>query len=201
MLAADTDTSTEYAGNGYWWLRSLGCDCYDIPYVYGNGRVYQYDGCVDIECVAVLPALHLNLKVSLDAIAASMWSCAGTVTANGSDFGSALPTPGTEPSSKPDVKPSFAPDTGTTFAPGYLPPIPRTPPSAPPDAGSIEKVSAVKLKQKKQSATVSWKKVSGATGYQICYSTSKKWKNKKQTQPDQRKEGAFFWEACNFRLF
>lgn len=21
MLAADTDTSTEYAGNGYWWLR------------------------------------------------------------------------------------------------------------------------------------------------------------------------------------
>lgn len=98
------------------------------------------------------------------------------------DAGSTL-----EPSSKPDVIPSFAPDT--TFAPEYLPPIiaPGIPPSNPPDAGSIEKVSAVKLKQKKKSATVSWKKVSGATGYQICYSTSKKWKNKKQKLTQKNK--------------
>ena len=79
-----------------------------------------------------------------------------------------------EPSSKPDVKPSAAP--------GYLPPIitPGIQPSASPDAISIGKVSAVKLKQKKQSVTVSWKKVSGAAGYQICYSASKRWKNKRQ---------------------
>ena len=89
-------------------------------------------------------------------------------------------TPG--PSSKPDVKPSAAPGAGPTFAPGYLPPIiaPGIQPSASPDAGGIGKVSAVKLKQKKQSVTVSWKKVSGAAGYQVCYGTSKKWKNKKQ---------------------
>ncbi len=87
-----------------------------------------------------------------------------------------------EPSSKPDVKPSAAPGAEETFAPGYLPPIiaPGIQPSASPDAGSIRKVSAVKLKQKKQNVTVSWKKVSGAAGYQVCYGTSKKWKNKKQ---------------------
>ncbi len=87
-----------------------------------------------------------------------------------------------KPSSKPDVKPSAAPGAGPTFAPGYLPPIiaPGIQPSASPDAGSIGKVSAVKLKQKKQNVTVSWKKVSGAAGYQVCYGTSKKWKNKKQ---------------------
>ena len=87
-----------------------------------------------------------------------------------------------EPSSKPDVEPSAAPGAGPTFTPGNLPPIitPGIQPSASPDAGSIGKVSAVKLKQKKQSVTVSWKKVPGAAGYQICYSTSKKWKNKKQ---------------------
>lgn len=28
--------------------------------------------------------------------------------------------------------------------------------------------------------TASWKKTTGAKGYQICYSASKKWKNKKQ---------------------
>lgn len=46
--------------------------------------------------------------------------------------------------------------------------------------GAVGKVSSLKLKQKKQSVTASWKKVSGASGYQICYSTSKKWKGQKQ---------------------
>ncbi len=87
-----------------------------------------------------------------------------------------------EPSSKPDVEPSAAPGAGPTFTPGNLPPIitPGIQPSASPNVVSTGKVSAVKLKQKKQGVTVSWKKVSGAAGYQICYSTSKKWKNKKQ---------------------
>ncbi len=45
---------------------------------------------------------------------------------------------------------------------------------------SIGKVTSVKLKQKKQSVMASWKKVSGADGYQVCYSMSKKWKKKTQ---------------------
>ncbi len=42
------------------------------------------------------------------------------------------------------------------------------------------KVSSLKLKQKKGIVTASWKKTAGVKGYQICYSTSKKWKGKKQ---------------------
>ena len=41
-------------------------------------------------------------------------------------------------------------------------------------------VKGLKVTMKKRQAKVSWKKVSGAQGYQICYSTSKKFKNKKQ---------------------
>lgn len=40
------------------------------------------------------------------------------------------------------------------------------------------KVTALKLKAKKKALQVSWKKVSGASGYQIWYSTSKKFKKK-----------------------
>lgn len=55
------------------------------------------------------------------------------------------------------------------------------------------KVVSVKLKQKKRTVTVSWKKVKRAAGYysvagyQICYSTSKKWKGKKQKQTRKTK--------------
>ena len=45
---------------------------------------------------------------------------------------------------------------------------------------AVGKVSDLKLKQKKGTVTASWKKTTGAKGYQICYSASKKWKNKKQ---------------------
>lgn len=43
------------------------------------------------------------------------------------------------------------------------------------------KVSTVKLKQKKQAVTISWKKASSTQigYYQVCYSTSKKWKKRK----------------------
>lgn len=44
---------------------------------------------------------------------------------------------------------------------------------------TVGKVSSLKLKQKKRTMTASWKKLTRAKGYQICYSTSKKWKNKK----------------------
>ena len=47
------------------------------------------------------------------------------------------------------------------------------------EIGSAKAVS-IKLTQKKRTVTVSWKKVTGAAGYQIRYSTSKKWKGRKQ---------------------
>ena len=45
---------------------------------------------------------------------------------------------------------------------------------------ALGKVSSLKLKQKKDTVTASWKKTTGVKGYQICYSDSKKWKGKKQ---------------------
>ena len=42
------------------------------------------------------------------------------------------------------------------------------------------KVTAVKSKGMQYDVSVSWEKSPGAKGYQVCYSTSKKWKNKKQ---------------------
>ncbi len=80
---------------------------------------------------------------------------------------------------------------GTPFQPGtssVVPPAPHpsfsvTPSpniSSDPGKGMIRKVSALKLKQKNHTVTVSWKKLTGVKGYQICYSTSKKWKGKKQ---------------------
>ncbi len=52
--------------------------------------------------------------------------------------------------------------------------------SSVPAKATAEKVSSLKLKQKKGTVTASWKKTAGVKGYQICYSTSKKWKGKKQ---------------------
>ncbi len=49
-----------------------------------------------------------------------------------------------------------------------------------PEKNAVGKAAALKLKQKKGTVTASWKKTAGAKGYQICYSTSRKWKNKKQ---------------------
>ncbi len=52
--------------------------------------------------------------------------------------------------------------------------------SSDPVKATVGKVSSLKLKQKKGTVTASWKETAGVKGYQICYSTSKKWKGKKQ---------------------
>ncbi len=111
-------------------------------------------------------------------------------------------TAGPEVTGKPSVtpmptepgvtqKPLKTTAPGTTLQPGTPSVAPSTPqpaPSATLDPGitsgsgkaAVGKVSALKLKQKKRTVTASWKKTTGAKGYQICYSASKKWKNKKQ---------------------
>lgn len=51
----------------------------------------------------------------------------------------------------------------------------------------VGKISSVKLKQKKRAVTVSWKKLSTMVGYyQVCYSTSKNWKNQKRKSTGAR---------------
>lgn len=77
-----TSTSTEYEGNGLWWLRSPGYD-YDsngASSVVSDG--YGNDFCVFVDSdygYAVRPALHLDLSSS------NLWSYAGKVTASMGD--------------------------------------------------------------------------------------------------------------------
>ena len=82
---ARTSTSTEYEGNGYWWLRSPGNYSYRASSVSNYGCGSGYGNNVDDGSGAVRPALHLNLSSS------TLWSYAGKVTAKGGG-GSSQPT-------------------------------------------------------------------------------------------------------------
>jgi hypothetical protein len=167
-----TSTSEEYAENGYWWLRSPGCNCNYASYVDRSGHVCTSGVSVDYNISAARPALHLNLS------SLSSWSYAGTVTSEGGE----TPLP-SEPGNTQKPQETSAPGTPSV---ALSAPQPGTPVISAPGIPSasvkskVGKVSALKLKQKKHTVTVSWKKLTGAKGYQICYSTSKKWKGKKQ---------------------
>ena len=96
-----TSTSTEYEGNGLWWLRSLGLDSFHVSSVdcsgYGDYSGFSDDDddyYVGSDDYAVRPVLHLNLSSS------NLWSYAGKVTAEGGG-GSSQATPTPTPTSKP----------------------------------------------------------------------------------------------------
>ena len=96
--------------------------------------------------------------------------------------------PTTVPSQKPTLQPTPQPTSPSTqnVNPGNSSNLEgvvtsQTPaPSELVNAKVIGVVKGLKVTMKKRQAKVSWKKVSGVQGYQICYSTSKKFKNKKQ---------------------
>lgn len=142
--------------------------------MYDYGFVDTTGDYVSHSSTAARPALHLNLS------SASSWSYADTVTSDGKveEPGAATPSPTPETTQKPQetVAPGKTAQPDNTEKPGAS----VSPVSSDPGKATIGKVSALKLKQKKHTVTVSWKKLTGAKGYQICYSTSKKWKGKKQ---------------------
>lgn len=81
-----TSTSTQYEGNGHWWLRSPGSNSDDASGVDGSGYGgYDYYGLVNGGSVAVRPALHLNLSSS------NLWSYAGTVSSEGGSQSTSSP--------------------------------------------------------------------------------------------------------------
>ena len=67
-------TGSEYAGNGFWWLRSPGCSSRNASYVNDYGSVVYHGNFVGFSGNVVRPALHLSLA------AVSSWSYAGTIT-------------------------------------------------------------------------------------------------------------------------
>ncbi len=138
---AYTSTSTVYAGNGEWWLRSLGHYSDDATLVDSSGHVHRYGISVSDDSVGVRPALHLNLKSSLDAISTSSWLYAGTVISGGGEKEEASPQP-TEPGSTQKSETSAVPQTTAnpvqtgelTAKPSEKPDIdPTTEPSSKPE--------------------------------------------------------------------
>ncbi len=189
-------------GTGIWYLRSPGDFYSNVSYVKDDGYVYEQGDWVDFY-EAVRPALHLDLSST------SNWSYAGTVNSEGEVDETGVTKPA-EPGStgKPSLPPTLTPGETSATTPTPKPSAPAPTPGKPsqpvtssvtpfvpqqssvaspvsgisPDSGknTVEKVTALKLKQKKHTVTASWKKLTGVKGYQICYSTSKKWKGKKQ---------------------
>ncbi len=124
---------------------------------------------------------YLHCEVTQKADEYTLWNNSIQLRKQGSrpqPSASATPSPTPETTQKPQetVAPGKTAQPDNTEKPGAA----VTPVSSDPGKAAIGKVSALKLKQKKHTVTVSWKKLTGAKGYQICYSTSKKWKGKKQ---------------------
>ena len=94
-----SSTSSNYAGNCCWWLRSPGYNTIPAADVSSYGYVDSYGYCVNTYNNAVRPALHLNISSS------DLWSYAGTVRSDGTVSevgGGTAPSPDPAPS-KPAV--------------------------------------------------------------------------------------------------
>ena len=74
-----SDTDTDYAGNGDWWLRSPGCSSDIAMYVCDDGWVYRYGNNVNFSLDGIRPALNLNLS------SPNLYTYAGTVCSDGTD--------------------------------------------------------------------------------------------------------------------
>ncbi len=193
------------AGNvDLWWLRSPGSHNGYASYVAPQGELYMDGTYAENIDLAVRPVLHLDLSVS------SVWSDAGTVLSFGSAEATPEPTEtpahGGDMTPEPIVTPvpaetgTPAPEEDTTPEPIVTPApaqtqnpqtssnpgqsiVPQqTAPSVTgkPGTKTMAKVKGLSVKSKKKKLAVTWKKVTGARGYQIYYSTSKKFKKKKQ---------------------
>ena len=162
-----TSSSTEYAGNGAWWLRSPGNVSGLASYVDDHGDVNTYGSNVHYISNAARPALHLNLKASSDAISTSSWSYAGTVTSDGRADEEAPPVPGEDTTPEPTVSweplPTETPiETATpTFAPKPTATPTATPTLSPDISESYKNESDVSIlqgiirEQKQKGAAVS----------------------------------------------
>lgn len=95
---ARTDTSNEYAGNGWWWLRSPGSSTNIAASVLSNGLVILGGDIVGDAGHAVRPALFLN--ISSDA-----YSYAGTVSSDGkvNELGQTTKPPAEPTAPKPEA--------------------------------------------------------------------------------------------------
>lgn len=189
-------------GEGPWWLRTLGA-AITVPgekgtnaygaYVDYQGRVSQYGtgGFGSSTGMGVRPALYIDLEK------ASVWKDAGRVIWDGTLIGGAAEEPvqtsGVPATEKPmqTVLPQSTIPSQNTRSSLLTVKLLETP--VPSGAGTVHDAGNAKISnalpkpviqllrnKAKNSIEAKWKKLTGVKGYQICYSTSKNWKGKKQ---------------------
>ena len=201
-------SSDGYAGNCEWWLRSPGDFARRVAYVtYGGwGTDYKF---VDFGRDSVRPALNINLSSSswnyAGTVSANVEKGSGeaptasakpitvpTTKPAASIKPAASAKPTTVPTTKPtaSTKPAPAPTTTAQQVPNILPS--QTPAEASVLAAdrrssdgkttgtSLKKVTSFQAKALKKALKLTWKKVSGASGYEIQYSLNKNFKKAKK---------------------
>ena len=169
-------TMKNYVGNCWWWLRSKGDEEGVFSYVDGNGYISNDGWDLGPEIYAIRPALHLNISGQ------NVYLYAGTVCSDGTKNEINVPD-----TNNIKDKHTFTyikgVKTATYFASGY------TGDKVCSICGKIinrgrtiakKKLGTPKVKAGKKRITVKYKKVSGATGFQIRYKKEKgKWVIKK----------------------
>lgn len=182
-----------------WWLRSPGIESDSAALVTSDGYASYVGDYVDNFGHLVRPVLHLDLS-------SLRWSPAGRVSSVGDSEDIPVPTPTPSPSQEPTETPMQTPTQKVTASPMATQPQEATanptatptpkstpkqnieptvkpgqnPPSQFPKLTAPIKVSGLKTKNnKKGRVTVSWKKVTTASGYELQYATSKKFRNPK----------------------
>lgn len=175
-----TDDAVLSAGNGWWWLRSPGADPASAVSVGYYGKIFGDGFDVSYRKDAVRPVLHLNLS-------SSEWKTAGTVSMPGGNIVKKDPVNQSIGNLNTEQKPNL--ETKKITAPG-----------------GVKKLS-VKNKKKK-SVVLTWKKVSGAKGYQIQFAQNKKFKRKtdryttkiKYTLKKLKKRKTYYFRVRAYRL-
>ena len=158
---AFTAPSTEYEGNGWWWLRSLGNYSDTASGVSCDGCGDSLGSDVYSEGNAVRPALHLNFSSS------TLWSYAGKVTSkDGGGSSQATKVSTKQPTVISSIVTNKSGNTGRTSSKKILPKVRLR----------------VSNNKKGKRLVVKWNVVKGAKGYQLQYALNKKLKKKKSIQ-------------------
>ena len=169
-------TAKDYAGNSWWWLRSPGRGSKDGISVSSDGYVNYGGNYVDDDTNGVRPALHLNLSSSVwkkgEIVMSEDKKTETQPSGNDSESGSSDNgkkveeggNSGTSTNSGSDTTASASSTDGTTV-------------------NRPAKVKLLKVTNKKKGKTVvSFKRVSGAKGYQIQYAKNKKFTKGKKSK-------------------
>lgn len=167
-----------YEGIGNWWLRSYYDFTEKIYWTLTLGYIRQASNFFAFESDKVVrPCIHLNLSTNA-------WSKADAVTATGGTF--ATPTPVITPTPTPTITPTPTPTNYYSYPTSIaiVPPIKATPTPTPKPKTVKAPAKPTKFKvknNKKKSATLSWKKVKDAKGYQLQYATNDAFSSRSKT--------------------